>query len=292
MKYWHKNYHTLCFDKEIQEFVVNEYLNNNKSFYEIARENDWSRTIVRKIFLLSGNKVKEHTKRKPTYTCNENFFESIDNEEKAYWLGMMYTDGFIVNNTNKNNWDYSYRVGIILTERDKEHLEKFKQALNFTGEIKTYNPTIKENSWNTKRFSRLLVTSNKLANDLINCGCKLNKTLVLTYPTFLPLELERHFIRGLLDGDGSLMIKQNKNFAINFNGTKEVCEGILKFFGKENTKLSQSHPERNNNNYYFSIGGNKQILRLLEDIYKDATIYLDRKYEKYLEMLERSRTKE
>jgi hypothetical protein len=34
-----------------------------------------------------------HTKQK--YKINEDFFQEIDTEEKAYWLGFLYADGYI-----------------------------------------------------------------------------------------------------------------------------------------------------------------------------------------------------
>ena len=75
---------------------------------------------------------------------------------------------------------------------------------------------------------------------------------------------------------------------MSFTGTKDICLGILKYFNK-NLKLIQRHPERNNDNFSFTIGGNKQVINIVEDLYEDASIYLDRKYEKYLKMLEISR---
>lgn len=134
-----------------------------------------------------------------------------------------------------------------------------------------------------------------MAEDLINKGCLLNKTNKLIYPNeqILDRKFEKDFIRGLIDGDGSLIITnlnndKHKSFELSFTGTKDICLGILKYFNK-NLKLIQRHPERNNDNFSFTIGGNRQVTNIVEDLYKDASIYLDRKYEKYLKMLEISR---
>ena len=58
---------------------------------------------------------------------------------------------------------------------------------------------------------------------------------------------------------------------------------------KENLVLSKRHKDKENNNYTLTIGGNKQVLKLLSLLYENASVYLNRKYEKYLKMLEISR---
>lgn len=58
-----------------------------------------------------------------------------------------------------------------------------------------------------------------------------------------------------------------------------MLEGIRKFLGKENVKLSQRWSERNNNNYDLNLSGNKQIEKIMSILYKDATVFLKRKYE-------------
>lgn len=188
MKYWYEH-RQLKYDQEIVNFIVNEYLINHKAMYTIADENNWPKGTVRRIYLNSGNPVRTDREQALKYSCNEDFFGKIDTEEKAYWLGFMYTDGFINNKRNHTN----YKIGITLTESDKNHLEKFKQAINFTGEIKTYQPNKNKASFKcTKPYSRILISSNKLAQDLINKGCFTKKTLSLQYPdnSIVPKELE------------------------------------------------------------------------------------------------------
>lgn len=134
-----------------------------------------------------------------------------------------------------------------------------------------------------------------MAEDLINKGCLLNKTDKLIYPNeqILDRKFEKDFIRGLIDGDGSLIITnlnndKHKDFELSFTGTKDICLGILKYFNKD-LKLIQRHPERNSDNFSFTIGGNKQVINIVNNLYGNASIYLNRKYEKYLKMLEISR---
>lgn len=237
--------------------------------------------------LLKSWNIPIHTDREQAlkYSVNEHFFEKVDTEEKAYWLGFMYADGFIQSKRPLN----SRKIGISLTESDGKHLEKFKKALNYTGPIKIYNPSPKYCYKGTKPYARILIASDKLALDLIKLGCVENKTTILKYPTEeqVPFELQKHFIRGYIDGDGSLMIKPKNTyyeFAINITGTLEVLEGIKKYLNISHLKNQQRHPDRPVNNFTFTIGGNKQVLYFVDYLYKDATVYLDRKYEKAKEM--------
>lgn len=48
--------------------------------------------------------------------------------------------------------------------------------------------------------------------------------------------------------------------------------------------MSKRHKDRNNNNFTLTVSGNRQTARLMEWIYKDATIYMQRKYDRYLEL--------
>ena len=112
------------------------------------------------------------------------------------------------------------------------------------------------------------------------------KTLVLSYPDekILPKELERHFVRGYLDGDGCIsyhgLSNDKRAYALGFTGTRNILEGIKKFFGKEEVKISP-----HNNAYQINIGGNIQTGKMLDILYSDATIYLDRKFDIYKEYL-------
>ena len=51
-------------------------------------------------------------------------FETIDTEEKAYWLGFMYADGYIGASR--------YSVGINLSLKDIDHLKKFCKYMGLT----------------------------------------------------------------------------------------------------------------------------------------------------------------
>lgn len=230
-------------------------------------------TTKRSITITNEQKIK---RRK--YSINDNYFNVIDTEEKAYWLGFIYADGYILTSCNK--------IGISLNKIDKNHLEKFAKAIASTYPIHDYKT--KQGYGNGNVYSKILVTSEQMKNDLIKFGVYENKTLCVKFPHWLHQDLIPHFIRGYFDGDGSLtygskQICGNNNYNIKFTGTHGMIDAIQLYLGTF-VKLEQRYPDRNVNNYSITIGGNIQVARILNYMYNNATIYLERKYNRYLEL--------
>jgi len=75
-------------------------------------------------------------------------------------------------------------------------------------------------------------------------------------------------------------------YYISFTSTKSFIDGLQKYFNVElditKKKIQTRHPSRLNNIRTLSIGGNLQVEKILYHIYNDSTIYLDRKYNKYM----------
>ena len=195
------------------------------------------------------------TSRNPLY---KNIFETIDTEEKAYWLGFLYADGYV----SKYN-----QIEVALSLEDEEHLYKLKKFVN------TNTNVLKD-----EHRARLLFCSQQMANDLAKLGCINNKSLVLTFPTKeqVPDELLRHFLRGYVDGDGCLCCTE-KTQQFSITSTKEFFDGMLKRTGWDENKC----------NYYpsgkaITWRSHKDVMpQYLKYLYDDAKIYLNRKYEKY-----------
>lgn len=209
------------------------------------------------------------------YIFNENYFESIDTEEKAYWLGFLAADGGINRRTLKIN----------LNVRDKKHLEKFAIALNSNLTVKEIPGT---GYGKGTIMASLEINSIKMVTDLARHGIIPNKSLILK-PPMLPSELECHWIRGYLDGDGSIIPQlANGNAQLSFLGTKEILRWIeYKLTNENNHALYSRRKDNSKNSYQLSFSGIISILKYINFIYKDATIYLDRKYQKVLELKSR-----
>lgn len=164
-------------EETIQKII--ELRKSGKGVTEIGKILNIDRVAVSR----NLKKLGYDTSRNPLI---KNIFHIIDTEEKAYWLGFLYADGYV----SKYN-----QIEVSLSLEDEEHLIKLKQFINTNTNI------IKD-----EHRCRLLFCSKELANDLAQLGCVNNKSLILQFPTEqqVPQELIRHFLRGYVDGDGCL----------------------------------------------------------------------------------------
>ncbi len=226
------------------------------------------------------------------YTLNQSSFNKIDAQNKAYWLGFLYADG---NNCNG-------RLAVSLSEIDKEHIEKLKQFLNTNRPLWYRKSNIIKIKYRNKTYVSqpiwgLTVNSQILCQDLEKLGCVPNKSLILKFPTEqqVPDHLIRHFIRGYFDGDGCIYfnLKNSKSKigrrfigSVYFVSPRVFCEKLKEILKNElNIHSTISNQYTNKITHSLSIGGRVQIIDFLNWIYKDSTIHLQRKWDKYQELL-------
>ena len=196
-------------------------------------------------------------------------FETIDTEEKAYWLGFLYADGSVSSTDN--------RIELGLAEKDLKQIEKFRDFIGINNKI-SYRPTTKSYRYS---FKSVLCKA-----DLIRQGCVPKKSLILKFPTEdqVPQNLIRHFIRGYFDGDGWFTNTEDC-FQVGIIGTKDFIKGFLNNIEVENknNKIFNVHREEGAKRYIF--GAYQDVLNFLNWIYKDSNVYLDRKYEHYIDFI-------
>jgi hypothetical protein len=253
--------------------------NAGKQQREIAQTLNCRQTTVSG--MLRRNDIETRIGKKITYTdVNTIFFKEINCEANAYFLGFLYADGNVQNN--------AYAMTIKLKSNDQCILEKFRDIMSPSSPIK-----MAQNKGSPNTYSYFRVNRKEVCDQLIALGCVPNKSLILQFPTAIPMELVRHFLRGYSDGDGTIYQNHFKNKkTINtiwkFVSTKQFCEQTAKILKKEldiNCSQSLSRPQTNKITTTLSVGGNLQVRKVLDWLYQDATIYLPRKYEKYQEFL-------
>lgn len=218
-------------------------------------------------------------------TCKRDFFNVIDTEEKAYWLGFIFADGYISyseKNMKKGQLATTYCTGIKLKWSDREHLKKFNKAIS--GNYKVFKEINHPDGFRkqTTEAAKILVYSQQMYDDL-NKYFDRDKTYTAKFPD-IPENLMRHFIRGYFDGDGCFTFT-DRTFDVEFLGaSKDFHEGlknILCEYGFNFTceiKTNQYETDM----YHIHINRNQDRCKFLDWIYEDCNIYLDRKYEKYL----------
>jgi len=213
--------------------------------------------------------------RKPSHVYtyyNESFFEKIDSHEKAYMLGLIMTDGYIIK-------DYE-GFGIQLTEEDGYILEKIRDLVGGTNPITHINCSNKRKILrNTKDMCRLHVFSKKIAEDLKKLGVVRRKTKVLRYNGCVPKEYMSSFFRGLLDGDGSIGFNA-RNYPWLYIFSSSSYGFVLDVRDLIQSKTSiRNH---GNNHWILAIGGGRKgMMDFARFIYKNkGDLYLRRKYGK------------
>lgn len=265
--------------KETQEQIILDY-KKGKSLRQIEKDYNVTRNTVSKYLTEHNIKVTTGNHYR-TYYHNEDYFENIDCEHKAYWLGFMFADGYISNNENRYGQD---QFGLSLAKEDIEVLYKFKQDIEATNPVHEYGRATKG-----QNLCRLQLTSQKTVDDLISKGCVKQKSHIIKPPSGIPDELIPHFIRGFFDGDGSIIKSKNEHYVktdgykynINITTTKEMADWI-QFYFKMGSVIKDS---RRDYTWYYSLGGHLQVINFYHLIYDNATIYMDRKFLRFQELL-------
>lgn len=245
---------------EDQYLLAKEKYLSGDSLSKIAREMHICRGKLSEKLKKDGIEILN---RQNAVKLNEDFFEKIDTENKAYWLGFMYADGYVSKNDNG--------IELSLKSSDIGHLKKFIKDLSFNKKL-----------YKDETRCRLTFRNKKMHSDLVQKGCIPQKSLILTFPKQdqVPLELMRHFIRGYIDGDGSIMIGKNHlgeyvKPRLNILGTKEFLTSLIEQMSWKQNKISP-----HSGTYSIEWSG-FYVEEYLDFLYQDANIYLDRKYEKY-----------
>jgi hypothetical protein len=222
---------------------------------------------------------KNNINLRPKHICkrcfsDSDYFKIINSEKKAYWLGFLYADGYVCKNY----------IGLKLAIKDLNHL------INFSQELKSTHAIVKDVSHRYRKeyeYCSINIYNQQLVKDLLNAGCLHNKSLILKFPTqdILPENLTNHFIRGYFDGDGCIhySIKKIKHQicpGVDFIGTENMLERIKYFVMPD----SKSNIRKKDNIYVLTLGGIHQVQKIYHYLYENATIYLERKHNKFLEI--------
>lgn len=263
-------------EQELQ--IANEY-KNGKSCVVLRKEYNCSKQTILKILHERNVEMRSGIEDYRKYQLNENYFDVIDTEHKAYWLGWLYADG--CNHANANH------ITMGLQESDKIILERFSNDLESNRpliyvERNQENPTW-QNVW------RIHICSRHMSEQLTKLGCCPGKTFTAKLPTEnqVPKHLIHHWVRGFWDGDGSNILhliksrKYRMQLSNTLTGTTEMCVALSKLFYEEigiTSKVSH-HSKHTQGIDVIAITGNLQCIKFMEWIYTDATTYLERKYE-------------
>lgn len=197
---------------------------------------------------------------------NEQFFDVIDNEIKAYLLGFITADGTI-NDSRKTDL-----LQVHISIKDKYIIELLEEYVGNT--VKTYY---------TKSSVAFRTANQHLCDSLQLLGVHPRKTgnEVLNMD-ILKSNLCNHYIRGLIDGDGwicNTKIGYGYRKSVGFCSSKYACEQLrnflylnLKCYPVEVNKV------KNKDNYKINYSAKQDVHNIIDFLYSEANFFLERKY--------------
>lgn len=228
---------------------------------------------------------------------NHTLFSKINSEKSAYLLGFYLADGSLCGE----------HISVSVSEKDVEIVDMFKTAICKYNKItKTKSFLNKKTGYVSKPMVSVTFRSKQMSEDLNRYGIGENKTYETnTDFSFIPSDLMIHFIRGYFDGDGTVCYShgfskkklsngeykkyQYNNYNWNIISNSEKTVRIVSNFLKEKFGINSNIINDKRGHYLVEINRKKDFFYMRELLYKDATLFLARKKEKYFSIRQNDR---
>jgi len=196
------------------------------------------------------------------YYLDESVFDT-DTEEAAYWPGFLLTHGYVYAGKTGNP-----RIALTLSEKDYLHLVMFRNFLKCTNPIQQIKKVTSHKSFYSLRFS-----SRHISERLREYGIFPMKD---PDAKVIGLENNRHFWRGVFDGDGYFNNKDGKDGdRMVLTGSNDLCAQFEEFIKKN---ISNARVTIRKIREYFKLYLYSDTARgVAKLLYSDCRISLDRK---------------
>ena len=201
-------------------------------------------------------------------------------EQKSYVYGLLLTDGTI---SIKDHNSYTGIVKLELSYKDKDIIEKLYQIIPFSSIRERTRTTNFSQEYHSIIFSN---SRKNFINELVAMGFPTENKTINACPPNCEYDINA-FWRGVIDGDGSLGIRQGKHGSEAFLSLVTKSELLKEAFCSYLNSITheQYNPKRNIRDGVYNIGcGTSNTKKVIDKLYYNATIYLDRKYNKMLEI--------
>lgn len=264
------------FTEEQEKEIVRLYEEENLSSNEIGRRFNTPQPTVYYTLKRNGATLRKQTSVRQ-YEVNDHFFDIIDTEEKAYFLGILLADG----NVRSDHPE----ISLGLQEEDKPLLEKLNRFVHPERPLLYLNRDIKYPNW--KNQWKLYISSQYMKDTVAKYGLIPKKSLIKTFPQVIldsNEDIIRHFIRGYFDGNGSIGIYPSGDsgsvkFTFCITSTESMCKSLQDVF--QIILDIQSSIKPHTKVFNVIIYDQIMIFKIMKWFYKDATIYMNRKHEIY-----------
>ncbi|MBI2523150.1 hypothetical protein HYW19_02050 [Candidatus Woesearchaeota archaeon] len=263
----------IYWEKSEEDILSNNFSNSSREKLEnLLPKRTW-KSIRRKAERMNMKRMDYFKSLRPK---NHHFFKKWS-EEMAYILGFIAADGCIAKNRS------SYKLYFSIHEKDKDLLEKIRKILA---------PKNKVSYYKKERMYHFSFASTEMYNDLMKLGVTIRKTFTIMPPK-IPKEYLRHYLRGLFDGDGCIHIFKRKDCvrtlpSVSLVGNINMVNYVRKVFNNlTNSKLKAYKITAKYGNIMGKLNYTcKNAVKILDFLYKNSNIYLDRKYKKCLHIKE------
>lgn len=254
----------------IKQEIIDRYVNGDSTI-QIAKDLNTTRKHIRNVLRRNNIEMRSLSEATRKYNFNEHYFDVIDTPNKAYILGLLDSDG-----CNGRNND----VKIKLQERDRDILEKVNVELSNEKPL-LFLDGAKDGHQNTFTLS---FTSPYTSEILEALGCTHSKSLTLKFPKYLDESLYPHFIRGYFDGDGHISKDKHKQ-QFSLTGTFSFLSDVALILQEQcrchcRIREKVAH-EDGDDTYELIVVKNGGARAVFDYIYKDAELYMQRKYDIY-----------
>lgn len=259
--------------------IVKEHF-KGKTIKQLSKEHTIPLSNIYSYFVSRKIKYADIPNYSEIYKINHNYLDIINTEDKAYFLGIMLSDGGI---SGKN------RIKLKLKSEDSYLI---KDIFSY---FSSGHSLCKDNN-----SESIQICSDKIAENLRKNGCINNKTKFGFNLPNISNELFKHFIRGYFDGDGSI----SKRTARPNQRQVYICSVNRDFLLQLQNKLKENNietsifKEKRVGNLYktptgfsencvdmftLKFGSHESRLKLYEFIYTDCKIKLERKFKLFNE---------
>lgn len=251
--------------KELPEQEIIKQYNEGISLRELGVKYNTDKDVIKRRLVKYGIKLRSLSEANRIYSVDENIFNKIDSHEKAYWLGFIASDGSIC--------EGQLKIG--LSFKDFSHLEKFRAFMKSEHPIHIYYPIVKGKKHKSCEIS---IGSQKIVTDLLKLNVGNKKSFTLE-PSKIKKNYLNSYLRGIIDGDGSFSVDKLEQIRLNVISSLPMCQFIMDALVEncdiKPTKICEE--KRSPGMYYCYFGGNNKIKSIIDFLYQDAKIYLDRK---------------
>ena len=201
---------------------------------------------------------------------------------KDYIYGLLLSDGTLALYERNRG-----RVSIEVSSKDADIIEKINlQISNGAIHYRTRKTNFSEEYHSVVYYNH----HKEFRDELIKRGFPVGGKCEIAQPPNDDYS-EKEFWRGYIDGDGSIgFIKDGSPYISIVTKSDVICSSFLNFL-KRKLGIIKILSKNKRDNCYNIIIKNEDAVELSKILYENAEIYLNRKYQKYLEIQNWKRTK-